>query len=131
MWHPPTFLPIEKAINTTQLKLDIDAIAAFLSEDSIDKLVKADTALRGHIQSIKDNPQLLRSLKRLNIVNLGIGLLEEDGACPLCDTPWPPGQLLQHLEKHVLEAKTAGEYQASISAICGPQSISMSNIVAR
>ena len=128
---PPTFLPIEKVINTTQLKLDIDAIAAFLSEDSIDKLVKADTVLRGHIQSIKDNPQLLQSLKRLNIMNLGIGLLEEDGACPLCDTPWPPGQLLQHLEKHVLEAKTAGEYHASISAICGPQSISLSNIVAK
>ncbi|MFC1912690.1 AAA family ATPase [Chloroflexota bacterium] len=128
---PPTLLPIEQAINTIQLKLDIDTINAFLSDDNIGKLEKVDADLRGYVQSIKDSPQLLKSLKRLNIVNLGLELLEEDGVCPLCDTKWPPGQLRQHLEKHVLEAQMAGKYQASISALSGPQSISLSNIIAK
>ena len=128
---PPNLLSIEKVINTTQLKLDIDAILAFQSEDNIEKVEKADANLRGHIQSIKSNPQLLKSLKRLNIVNLGIELLEEDGVCPLCDASWPPGQLRQHLEKHLLEAQTASEYQANITTLCSTLSISLSTVLSK
>lgn len=116
---PPISHAVEKLINTNQLKLDAEAITAFQSPESIDKLIKADAALRAHIRTIKKNPQLLKSLKRLNIVKLGIDLLEADGACPLCDTAWPPGQLRQHLEKHMLEAQEANKHQTGITEQCG------------
>jgi recombinational DNA repair ATPase RecF len=128
---PPTTFSADKTINITQLKLDIDAVNVFQHQNNIDELSKVYTNLCEQIQSIKDSPQLLKSFKRLNIMNLGLELLEEDGVCPLCDTPWPFGQLRKQLEQHVLEAKTAGQYQVNITSFSKSLSIPLSNIISK
>jgi len=128
---PQNALRAERVVNTVQLKLDIDAITAFQSEENLGKLAKTDANLRAEIQTIKSSPLLLKSLKRLNVINLGMELLDEDGACPLCDTSWPPGKLREHLEEHVRDAKTAGQCETRIAALCGTLSTSLANTASR
>lgn len=128
---PPVGLPVDKVVNIAQLKADIDTVITFQNGDNINKLAKEDANLRSCIQSIKADPQLLLSLKRLNMLNIGIELLGEGASCPLCDTSWPPGQLRQHLVKHVAEAQAAGRYQIGISTACNSLSLSLSNIISR
>jgi len=128
---PPVFLPKEKTINVTQLKQDIESIKGFYTEASRATFFKTDEELRNSIELINKNPVLLKSLKRLKLMQLGIELIDETGACPLCDTPWKHGELGRHIEQHLSEAKSAQKGQNTINAKSQILSEMLSNILAR
>ena len=66
---------------------------------------------------MKSKPGLLTNLTRQELTALGMKLIDEIGNCPLCDTPWPPGKLREHLEKKTEQAQIAAQYQTQASEL--------------
>ncbi len=128
---PPVSLPADKIINTIQLQLDIKALTEFQTENILKPLFGADVELLSQIKLIKANPHLLRSLKRLELIQLGIQLVDDSGVCPLCDTSWPAGQLRDHLNQHLKEARTAIHHQNSINTLAHTLLESISHTLSR
>ena len=63
-----------------------------------------DIRLRGLLQDIRKDPQVLRTFSLQELMSLGIGLIDESGNCPLCETTWPPGELYKFLENRLSSA---------------------------
>ena len=112
----PAFLSKEKTVNTLQLQQDVDALTKFQTEESKKEFLENDKELRTDIEYINSNPHLMKSLQRLRLIELGIQLLDDSGSCPLCDTQWKPGELIQYLERQSSAAKTALIYQKNVNA---------------
>lgn len=127
----PVFQAKETAINPSELKTHIEYLTKFLKEENLDALLKTDADLRESLQPVQANPELVRSLKRLRLFQLGIDLIDETGTCPLCDKPWESGQLHEHLQQHLKEAVLAQQYQSNISLKSKSLSDALSDALAR
>lgn len=112
-----TLISKEIVINTALLKQDIDSLIEVKTEPYRKKISDIDKELRSTISVIKSDPKLLKGLKRLRLISLGIEMIEEDGACPLCDIPWPPDKLREYLEERLSDAKTALQHQNNINKL--------------
>lgn len=123
---PPAAAPSGKSLNVTQLKADTEAFKAFQAAANVEVLAKTHADLCDQILFVKANPQLLKSLRRVSVISQSLTLIEDDGACPVCDSPWPAGELRKHLQAHLIEAETATQRQSNISTL----SISLSNSLA-
>jgi len=110
----PVFQAKEAVVNPAELKTHVENLTKFLNEENLDTLLKTDAGLRESLKQVQANPELVRSLKRLSLFKLGIDLIEDTGACPLCDKPWDSGQLREHIQQHIDEAELAQQYQNSI-----------------
>jgi hypothetical protein len=104
----------KQTISTTQLKNDIENLKHFQTEDSLTNLIEADRELRCTLQTIQTNPELTLSLKMLNLVQLGIRLIDVNGKCPLCNVAWKPSELNEYLTQRLNQAAAAQQYQDSI-----------------
>lgn len=111
----PVFQAKETAVNPAELKTHVENLTKFLSEEKLDALLKTDAGLRESLHQVQGNPELVRSLKKLNLFQLGIDLIDESGTCPLCNQPWDAGQLREHIQQHITEAELAQKYQEDIS----------------
>jgi hypothetical protein len=114
---PPTTIPSDRLINVTLLERDIANLHKVMLEQSRAKIAESDKQLRALLTSIRSDPELLRALARQQLIELGITLIDERGSCPLCDTQWPPGKLLDFLEKRLSAAQTATQHQKRISEL--------------
>ncbi len=111
----PVFLSKENTVNTLQLQQDVDSLTKFQTEETKKEFLENDKQLRTDIECINSNPHLMKSLQRSRLIELGIQLIDDSGSCPLCDTQWKPGELIQHLERQSSAAKTAFEYQKNVN----------------
>lgn len=75
----------------------------------------SDEGLRTLMDKVCSEPGLLGSVKRLRLTELGLGLIDESGHCPLCDTAWPAGELRRYLEEWLSSAKVASGLASEIS----------------
>jgi energy-coupling factor transporter ATP-binding protein EcfA2 len=75
----------------------------------------SDERLRTLLGRVRSEPELLRAVKRLGLTELGLGLIDESGRCPLCDAPWPAGELRRYLEERMSSAKVASGFVSEIS----------------
>jgi len=107
----------DQSLNVTHFRKDIGYLLEITLDETQKELEKADKELRGLLKEIREDPDLLRSLDHQKLVKQGLDLLDETGVCPLCETPWPPGELKRHLEAHLESAKTASRYQKRINAL--------------
>lgn len=92
--HPPMILA-EDTVNMKLLEQDIHNIQRLISQEDIQS---KDSELRDLKLEITSNTILKSSIKRLRLTRLGMDLLEDDGKCPLCDTPWDLTELKEHLK---------------------------------
>jgi len=127
----PVFQAKEAPVNPSELKTHIENLVGFLSEENVDTLLQTDADLRGNLQQVQTNPELVRSLKRLRLFQLGIDLIDDTGTCPLCDRPWDTSQLREHIQQHINEAELAQQLQSNIDLKSKSLSGALSDVLAR
>jgi energy-coupling factor transporter ATP-binding protein EcfA2 len=96
-------------VSARQLQMDLNNLAELAHEDKQDEIAKADDELRRALVAVRSSPEAARTLDVLDLTLLGIGLIDETGRCPLCETEWPPGELLGLLQERVGAAQAAKE----------------------
>ena len=69
------------------------------------------------LENVRANPKMKRDLERLEWTRAGLGLLDDSGACPLCDTAWEPDELRKYLERKLADAGMAVQIHARIKAL--------------
>jgi len=114
---PPAVAARERPVNVALLERDIQNLTGVMSSQNQKRVGKTDQELRSLLKTIRSDPQLLRSLSQVELTELGITLIDETGSCPLCDTPWPPGKLREHLEQKLSAAQVATQHQQCITEL--------------
>lgn len=112
--NPPASRP-QHSINTTLLSDDIGKLVALLTEESQNELITRVEQFNRLIDNIRSDSEQLRTLSQRDLVKLGIDLLDENGNCPLCDTPWPPGKLHEHLSEKLSSAESVAAIQRKVN----------------
>ncbi len=84
-------------VNADLARKDIAELKAALGMERTDNRVKVVQELNVLLNSLAQDPGAMRECRRLNLYQLGIELLDDTYACPLCDTDWPDGALASHL----------------------------------
>ena len=105
----PVVVSGTEPVNVTLLENDMANLLQVTRQETQAQVASIDDALRASVAAIRADPQLLQALDRLQLTKQGLSLIDESGSCPLCDTPWPQGQLHEHLQQKLSAARLAGE----------------------
>jgi AAA15 family ATPase/GTPase len=98
------------------LKLAISDIRNAIKNNG--KIVfEKERKLRASFKQCKSNDVIQRDLKNKRLLDLGVSLIEDSGACPLCLTAWPQGELSKLLSKRILGTTQATELLKNIETI--------------
>ncbi len=127
---PPTVISGDQAVNVTLLERDIGNLHNVTSAQGQEQIAQSDEQLRRSITDIRSDPQLLRALSRQQLTELGIKLIDETGSCPLCDKPWPPGELRTYLEQRLSTAYLVSEHQERIAKLSATITAPVNNTIA-
>jgi len=115
--NPPVTMTTEPKMNMGLLEKDIQNLRNVTSEDNKKSITEADRQLRTILASIRSNPELSRAIVRMQLTQLGMSLIDENGSCPLCDKAWPPGELRGYLEKRIEVAQDTLKKQNDIAKL--------------
>lgn len=133
---PPARLPSGRVVNIAIFKQDVQNLRSAISNKNQLKIARDDRKLRALITAIRTDPDLQRELSYRELIQLGLPLIDESGSCPLCDTPWPPGELRGYLEDRLKTAEVAARHQsrietlsAAIIASAGNATINLRNVI--
>lgn len=113
----PTAISESHAIDITQLKKDIQNLVKINLAQNQEKIAEDDKELRKLIKSIKADSELYHAYQCQELIESGIELIDETGACPLCDKHWPPGELCKYLKRKLKKSEKIGEYQEKITEL--------------
>ena len=113
----PTGVSQSDGINVAIFDRDIRNLQNTISHDSETRIEKSDKELREVIERIRGNPELMRTLKQLQLIKLGMGMIDDTGKCPLCDRAWPKNKLLEYLKSRMDTGRVGGEYQTKIGRL--------------
>lgn len=109
----PPSVSDNEVINPITLKDDITSLRNFIANNA-KTLEEYDKTLRRELKIISQNRQLQLNLASLRLLEIGISLLTDEGYCPLCEKPWPLGELKRNLEARKLLAQEAENRQKVI-----------------
>ena len=109
---------------------DVRNLQKTISDESETRIEESDKKLREVIEKIRTNPELMRTLKQQELINLGMRMIDETGKCPLCGIAWPSGKLLEYLKIRVETAKVAKKYQDEIGQLVAVISTNVNNTIA-
>jgi ABC-type iron transport system FetAB ATPase subunit len=98
---PPSLVEGKTIINIDLLTKDVEA-AKKIIKDHGEAVYSNEEKLRGTLRKLKEDVRLMRDLASRRLVELGLSLIDESGACPLCLTEWRPGELKPFLEGRLL-----------------------------
>jgi len=100
----------QQTINVTSAQTSIQALLqATTGSPTIEEL---ESSLKELIATIRSNPQQMRALDCLDLLEQGLDLLDDNGACPLCETPWPANELAAFLHRRIDTAEAAKRVSA-------------------
>ena len=66
-----------------------------------------------------------KTVSKLQLIKLGISLIDETGECPLCEKDWPEGELLKKLNNRLSKAEYGSQKHQEVLA----SSRSLNNVV--
>jgi len=98
-----------KGINLEDLDGSVKLLKATLLSEDKELIEQEENSLREAIKEIKSDPHLLKLYSRLALAEQGIKLIDENGECPLCDTPWKPRELSLYLSSKILKGQEYAE----------------------
>lgn len=107
----------QQAVNLTLLETYLANLRNVVSDESQLTLNGVDRRLRELIASVRSDPVALRAVSRERLTSLGLELIDVDGSCPLCDTPWEPGELRAYLGKRQAQEELAVAQHIQIAAM--------------
>jgi hypothetical protein len=113
----PTVVCETGGVNVKILDRDLKNLRAVAMPESGSDIAQSDMRLRELIGEIRSKPDLMRTLERLKLIRLGMTMIDETGRCPLCETAWPPGKLLEHLKQRIEVGEVAGGYHREIGEL--------------
>jgi DNA repair exonuclease SbcCD ATPase subunit len=128
--RPPTVISRSDGFNITLFDRDVQNLQNVTSEEMGTRIEETDKRLRELIEKIRADSKLMRTLKQVQLIRLGMQMIDETGKCPLCDTAWPTGKLLEYLKGRVETARVAGEYQKEIGQLVTVISTIANNTIA-
>ncbi len=106
-----------KSINLVLLDKDIQNLLETITAESQNKIAENDRNLRDALNTILSDKKLTRALSQLELTKRGIELIDESGDCPLCNTPWPAGELREHLDEKIAHGNVAEKHKKHISEL--------------
>jgi len=115
--NAPIVVSGEEGVNVSLVGRDMQNLRSLVLKDSQAQIAGDDQQLRSLLASIRSDPELLLVMSRRKLIELGMGLIDESGSCPLCDTPWPPGKLHEYLDKRLRDAKVAAEREKRVKEV--------------
>lgn len=113
----PTTTSNQRPVSVTLLDGDIKNLKSVANQDLQVEISSYDEQLRSTITFVNSDPSLLEAYSRQQLVQLGLGLISDTGACPLCDTSWEKGALQDYLTKKLSSAQAVGQYLEKIDAV--------------
>lgn len=113
----PTEYSDGQKFDTELVQRDIDNVLRVLSDEHSKTTTPIDKKLREMITEIKSDSKFTRDFQTLQLVEMGIGLVDEQGICPLCDTKWDPDELKEYLNKKIKQGKSYAEVSVEISKL--------------
>jgi len=125
-----TLISRSDGINVAIFDRDLGNLQNTISEESEMRIEKSDKRLREVIEETRANPDLMRTLKRQQLIKLGMQMIDETEKCPLCDTEWPSGKLIEYLKGRVETARVAVEYQKEFAQLVEEISTGVNNTMA-
>lgn len=125
----PPITSKDRAINFELFERDVQNLQKLIYDENQTEIKEKDELLREIIISTRSDPELLQTLNKQRLIELGIEMIDESGKCPLCDTFWPEGELHKYLEKKLSRSKIASEYHKKISELSKLIIIHVSNTI--
>lgn len=92
---------------------DFDALAEAVTNISDETGSKALESIVAGLERLKHEPALERSIKRLELLETGVELVDTD-ECPLCETIWDAAELRARLKRRLQESRSAAEVRTAI-----------------
>ena len=89
------------ALNIKLLEKEIRNLQEKLSPDNQTHILQLYEKLRDLKARIMADSQLSETASKLRLTELGLEIIDDSGSCPLCNTPWEPGQLHDNLIKQM------------------------------
>jgi recombinational DNA repair ATPase RecF len=114
---PPMIASDDRAVNRASLAKDIENLRRSASPEELGAVGAHDLELRQMLATVRANPKMKRDLERLEWTRTGLGLLDDSGACPLCDTAWEPDELRKYLVQKLSDAEMAVRIHARIKTL--------------
>jgi len=96
-------------INLENLRTRLDGVRKLLSINERELRMRQFEELRATFTRITTNPRLLQDIKALELIEVGISMLDSSGKCPLCLHEYDPGYLDKLLKERRNYARSARE----------------------
>jgi len=109
---PPT-RDEKKQVDPSYLKRTLFAIDKLIEEKG-QVVFTAETEFRKAVKKLKEDEKFRKDLANKRLLEIGISLIDETGACPLCFTPWKEGKLEPFLQERLSKATEAEETEKEI-----------------
>ncbi len=110
----PAAISGDKPVNITLFNANIINLIKIASEIDRSEIKNKNNVLIEFINTTKNDPDLLNLLNLNELTELGIKMIDATGRCPLCNAPWPPGELKEILEGRLKGAELAASYKKLI-----------------
>jgi hypothetical protein len=99
---------------------DLDALVEPWDAKHVENRHGLVTRFLSALAALCGDPARLRLANLSRLIDAGIALLSDDGACPLCDTPWDPPTLAEHLQAKQAQATSAVAEMAALAQLSVP-----------
>jgi recombinational DNA repair ATPase RecF len=110
---PPSAGEGKTIINVDLLTKDIEAVKKIITDHG-EVVYSDEEKLRKILRKLKEDAKLRKDLESKRLIEIGLSLIDESDACPLCLTEWKPGELKPFLEKRLLKADEASKIESEI-----------------
>ena len=115
--HPPSSITKAAVINPVLAVQDLGRLKESVVSAISEGILGMDVSLVSELEKITNDPVLVKNLRRKQLIDLGIDLVDDGGSCPLCDSEWPDGELCLYLGQKQEKANIGGIYVATIDRI--------------
>lgn len=89
---------------------NVERLIDNFSNENQNKIRGIEDELNRLIEKMNKRSIDMRNLKRLELIKIGLELIEPTGDCPLCNTSWEEGTLRNYLTKKLSEIKEFNDY---------------------
>jgi recombinational DNA repair ATPase RecF len=117
---PPMATDSTPATKVAVIANDLQKLKDAIISTNRERLAKIDTALRDLVTAVLSNPEAMQALAKLQLTKLGMDLLDDSGACPLCEHPWPPDELRGVLNERLALAEATAKVKQQIDGAAAP-----------